>query len=120
MKKNFEKFFPLKILEKKFLKKNFEKFFPLKILEKKIFEKFFPLKILEKKIFSAEKSTRRIRREYECLSFIFIISKHHCSLDAHFDLISFNSSYISQRRLFCFASSCLISLFSSRRLIKDS
>ena len=34
--------------------------------------------------------------------------------------LSFNSSYISQRRLFCFASSCLISLFSSRRLIKDS
>ena len=31
---------------------------------------------------SGEKSTRRIRREYECLSFIFIISKHRCSLDA--------------------------------------
>ena len=53
--KNFEKFFPLKILEKKIFEKNFEKFFPLKILEKKIFEKFFPLKILEKK-YSAEKN----------------------------------------------------------------
>ena len=34
MKKNCEKFFPLKILEKKIFEKNCEKFFPLKILEK--------------------------------------------------------------------------------------
>ena len=52
---------------------------------KKNFSKIFSAENL-KKNFSAEnsgeKSTRRIRREYECLSFIFIISKHRCSLDA--------------------------------------
>ena len=76
----------------------------------KNFEKFFPLK----------NPLGASGENMNVLSFIFIISKHRCSLGAHFDLISFNSSYISQRRLFCFASSCLISLFSSRRLIKDS
>ena len=68
------------------MKKNFEKFFPLKILEKKIFEKFFPLKILEKNPLGASGENMNV------LSFIFIISKHRCSLGAHFDLISFNSS----------------------------
>ena len=58
MKKNFEKFFPLKILEKKIFEKNFEKFFPLKN----------PL--------GASGENMNV------LSFIFIISKHRCSLDA--------------------------------------
>ena len=77
-------------------------------------------------------SAERIRREYEC----FVIHIHNFKTPLHFagagagagafgfsfgfSLLSFNSSYISQRRLLCFASSCLISLFSSRRLMKDS
>ena len=96
-----------------------------KILGKKNFQNFSAENSGEKKfekIFSAEnsekKSTGRIRREYEC--FVIHIHNFKTPLLAHFDLISFNSSYISQRRLFCFASSSLISLFSSRRLIKDS
>ena len=60
----------MKNLEKKFLKKNFEKFFPLKILEKKIFEKIFPLK----------NPLGASGENMNVLSFIFIISKHRCSL----------------------------------------